>query len=121
MGAIMKPWPTKPHARKKSGWPGGAPRIGLPSGDWSYGPAHWRRILISPRIGMRRTSRRAYVARNSSVEPLPYVGSWPGMVTPPTISPRIDWLQYSPLDSSLTIGRRNGLSGSDEQISWRIG
>ena len=52
---------------------------------------------------------------------MPYVDAWPGMVTPPTISPRIDWLQYRPLASSLTIGRRNGLSGSDEQISWRIG
>src|SRR5689334_7412138 len=70
---------------------------------------------------MSRTSRRAYVARNSSVEPILYVEPWPGMVTPPTISPRIDWLQYSPLASSDTIGRRNVLSGSDEQISWRIG
>ena len=33
IGAIMKPWPTKPHARKKSGWSGAGPRIGLPSGD----------------------------------------------------------------------------------------
>jgi hypothetical protein len=48
---------------------------------------------MSPRIGMSRTSRRAYVDRNSSVEPIAYVEPWPGIVTPPTISPRIDWLQ----------------------------
>jgi hypothetical protein len=44
-----------------------------------------------------------------------------GPVTPPTISPRIDCEQYRPLASSDTIGPRNGLSGSDEQISWRMG
>ena len=44
-----------------------------------------------------------------------------GSPIPPTISPRIDWLKYSPESSTVTSGVRNGLSGSVERISWRCG
>ena len=44
-----------------------------------------------------------------------------GSPIPPTISPRIDWLKYSPESSTETSGVRNGFRGSVERISWRCG
>ena len=40
---------------------------------------------------------------------------------PPTTSPRIDWLKYKPLDSTLTMGRKKGFKGSSTMISCRSG